>query len=49
MKDFIIIGNSNAVISKDIFPHIRDGKVRLVMPFNRIMIRRKDYDHQGNN
>lgn len=29
MKDFIIIGNSNAVISKDIFPHIRDGKVRL--------------------
>ena len=28
MKDFIIIGNANAAISKNVFPLFKDGKVR---------------------
>lgn len=35
-KDFIILGNSNAIINKNVFPHIKDGTL-FVNEFNTSM------------
>ena len=44
-KKFVIIGNQNALTYKEIFPLIKDNKLRCGYGFNRSMVFKTDYEN----
>ena len=36
-KDFVILGNMNAITYKEVFPYIKENKIRLGYSFNKVM------------
>jgi hypothetical protein len=48
-KDFLVLGNNNAITYKEIFPLIKDGKMRLGYSANKTMKFIMPDDYEGNN